>query len=289
MPTASRWGAFIDGIDRFDAPFFRIAPVEARLLDPQQRLLLETSWEALEEAGIDPAGLKGSRAGVFAGIGASDYRDLLSASAGNDLSTFYVATGTASSTAIGRVAFTLGLEGPAIAVDTACSSSLVAVHQAVVSLQRGESDLALAGGVHAILSPLATEIFVKAGMLSPDGRCKTFDAAADGFVRGEGCGMVVLKAPVGRRGGWGPDLGGGARLGGKSGRSERGTDGAERSGSGAGDRRGAEARGVGALGGGLPGGARDGGRSLVTRWRRTRRRRRTGRVGPRIVRCWWGR
>ena len=149
--------------------------------------------EALEEAGIDPAGLKGSRAGVFAGIGASDYRDLLSASAGNDLSTFYVATGTASSTAIGRVAFTLGLEGPAIAVDTACSSSLVAVHQAVVSLQRGESDLALAGGVHAILSPLATEIFVKAGMLSPDGRCKTFDAAADGFVRGEGCGMVVLK------------------------------------------------------------------------------------------------
>ena len=192
-PTAPRWGAFIDGIDRFDAPFFRIAPVEARLLDPQQRLLLETSWEALEEAGIDPAGLKGSRAGVFAGIGASDYRDLLSASAGNDLSTFYVATGTASSTAIGRVAFTLGLEGPAIAVDTACSSSLVAVHQAVVSLQRGESDLALAGGVHAILSPMATEIFVKAGMLSPDGRCKTFDAAADGFVRGEGCGMVVLK------------------------------------------------------------------------------------------------
>ena len=192
-PTAPRWGAFIDGIDRFDAPFFRIAPVEARLLDPQQRLLLETSWEALEEAGIDPVRLRGSRAGVFAGIGASDYRDLLSASAGNDLSTFYVATGTASSTAIGRVAFTLGLEGPAIAVDTACSSSLVALHQAVVSLQRGESNLALAGGVHAILSPLATEIFVKAGMLSPDGRCKTFDAAADGFVRGEGCGMVVLK------------------------------------------------------------------------------------------------
>ena len=192
-PTAHRWGAFIDSIDRFDAPFFRIAPVEARLLDPQQRLLLETSWEALEEAGIDPAGLKGSRAGVFAGIGASDYRDLLSANVGNELSTFYVATGTASSTAIGRVAFTLGLEGPAIAVDTACSSSLVALHQAVVSLQRGESDLALAGGVHAILSPLATEIFVKAGMLSPDGRCKTFDAAANGFVRGEGCGMVVLK------------------------------------------------------------------------------------------------
>ena len=193
VPGTVRWGAYVDGIDRFDAPFFRIAPVEARLLDPQQRLLLETSWEALEEAGIDPVRLRGSRTGVFAGICSSDYRDLLSASAGNDLSTFYVATGNSYSTAIGRVAFTLGLEGPAIAVDTACSSSLVAVHQAVAALQRGEADLALAGGVNAILAPMTTEIFVKAGMLAPDGRCKTFDAAADGYVRGEGCGMVVLK------------------------------------------------------------------------------------------------
>ena len=201
---AARWGsvpgrrayrgAFIDGIDRFDASFFRIAPVEARLLDPQQRLLLETSWEALEEAGIDPAGLRGSRTGVFAGIGSGDYRELLlSAGAGGERPTFYMATGNSYSTAIGRIAFTLGLEGPAIAVDTACSSSLVALHQAVVSLQRGESDLALAGGVNAILSPAATEIFAKAGMLAPDGRCKTFDASADGYVRGEGCGMVVLK------------------------------------------------------------------------------------------------
>ena len=188
----SRWGAYIEDVDRFDASFFRIAPVEARLLDPQQRLLLETSWEALEEAGIDPEVLKGSRAGVFAGISSSEYRELLSAD-GAEVSTLYAATGTSHSTAIGRVAFTLGLEGPAIAVDTACSSSLVALHQAVMSLQRGESDLALAGGVNAILSPVLTEIMVKAGMLSPDGRCKTFDAAADGFVRGEGCAMVVLK------------------------------------------------------------------------------------------------
>ena len=191
-PAAHRWGAFIDGVDRFDASFFRIAPVEARFLDPQQRLLLETSWEALEEAGIDPAGLRGSRAGVFAGIGASDYRELLSAGAA-DPATLYTATGTASSTAIGRIAFTLGLEGPAMAVDTACSSSLVAVSQAIASLQRGESDLALAGGVNVILSPMVTEIFVKSRMLAADGRCKTFDAAADGFGRGEGCGMVVLK------------------------------------------------------------------------------------------------
>ena len=191
--AGSRWGAYIEDIDRFDAAFFRIAPVEARLLDPQQRLLLETSWEALEEAGIDPAGLRGSRTGVFAGISSNDYQEYVSPGGGSDVLTLYTATGSSHSAAIGRIAFTLGLEGPAIAVDTACSSSLVALHQAVVSLQRGESDLALAGGVHAILSPMATEIFVKAGMLSPDGRCKTFDAAADGFVRGEGCAMVVLK------------------------------------------------------------------------------------------------
>ena len=187
------WGAYIEDIDRFDAAFFRIAPVEARFLDPQQRLLLETSWEALEEAGIDPSGLRGSRTGVFAGISSNDYQENLSPDGGDDVLTLYTATGSSHSTAIGRIAFTLGLEGPAMAVDTACSSSLVALHQAVASLQRGESDLALAGGVNAILSPLTTEIFTEAGMLSPDGRCKTFAAAADGYVRGEGCGMVVLK------------------------------------------------------------------------------------------------
>ena len=167
--------------------------MEARLLDPQQRLLLETSWEALEEAGIDPAGLRGSRTGVFAGIGSGDYRDLLSAGTGVERPSFYMTTGNSHSTAIGRVAFALGLEGPAMAVDTACSSSLVALHQAVASLQRGEADLALAGGVNALLSRANTELMAGAGMLAPDGRCKTFDAAADGYVRGEGCGMVVLK------------------------------------------------------------------------------------------------
>ena len=186
------WGCFLDGIDRFDAEFFRIAPVEARLMDPQQRLLLETSWAALEEAGIDPSVLRGSRTGVFAGLFSSDYRELIAQSRG-DSERLYAATGNTASAAIGRVAFALGLEGPAVAVDTACSSSLVAVHHAVSALERGEADLALAGGANAILSPVLTRAFTDGGMLAPDGQCKTFDAAADGYVRGEGCGIVVLK------------------------------------------------------------------------------------------------
>ena len=191
--SPAHWGGFVEGVDLFDAEFFRIAPVEARLLDPQQRLLLETSWEALESAGIDPGGLKGSRTGVYAGIATHDYADMMAASGEMDSGSVYIATGNTGSTAIGRVAFALGLEGPAVAVDTACSSSLVAVHQAASGLQRGEADLALAGGVNVLLSLLLTEAFRNGGMLSPDGRCKTFDASADGFVRGEGCGVVVLK------------------------------------------------------------------------------------------------
>nr|AAY00027.1 SA1_PKSC [uncultured bacterial symbiont of Discodermia dissoluta] len=188
----SRWGAFVHGIDQFDAEFFRIAPVEARYMDPQQRLLLETSWEALEEAGIAAGRLKGSRTGVYVGISSCDYRDWVSEAAETD-SSLYAATGNSGSTAIGRVAFALGLEGPAFAVDTACSSSLVAIHQAAVGLQRSEADLALAGGVHAILSLAPSELFATGGMLSPEGLCKTFDASANGFVRGEGCGVLVLK------------------------------------------------------------------------------------------------
>ena len=191
--SPAHWGGFVEDVDLFDAEFFRIAPVEARLLDPQQRLLLETSWQALESAGMDPGGLKGSRTGVYAGIATHDYADLMAASGEADSGSVYIATGNTGSTAIGRVAFALGLEGPAVAVDTACSSSLVAVHQAVSGLQRGEADLALAGGVNVLLSPFVTETFRNGGMLSPDGRCKTFDASADGFVRGEGCGVVVLK------------------------------------------------------------------------------------------------
>ena len=187
------WGAYLPELDRFDAEFFRISRVEAELMDPQQRLLLEVSWEALEDAGLDPGGLARSRTGVYAGISASDYRELLDLDGCDGAEGLYAATGMSFSTAIGRVAFALGLEGPAIAVDTACSSSLVAVHQAVAGLQRGEADLALAGGVNAIPTARVTRLLASAGMLAPDGRCKTFDAAADGYVRGEGCGMLVLK------------------------------------------------------------------------------------------------
>lgn len=183
-----RRGAFVDGIDLFDSRFFRISPIEARQMDPQQRMLLETTWEAVEDAAIDPYSLAGSRTGVFAGVGGSEYRDLI-ASRGQE----YSYSGTNEAVTVGRVAFALGLEGPAIPIDLACASSLAAVHQAVVSLQRTEVDLAIAGGVNAILSPRITEFLMDMGMLSLTGRCHAFDAAADGFVRGEGCGMVVLK------------------------------------------------------------------------------------------------
>ncbi len=192
---ACRFGAFIDGIDLFDAEFFRISPVEAQLLDPQQRLMLETSWRALEDAGIDPDRLKGSRTGVYIGISNMDYRfiNLDSSQTAEPAASLYAVSGTSLNTAAGRVAFALGLEGPAMAVDTACSSSLVATHQAVSALQRGEADTILAGGVQAIFSGRLTELRANARMLSPDGQCKAFDASANGFVRGEGCGIVVLK------------------------------------------------------------------------------------------------
>ena len=192
---ASRFAAFIESVEQFDPSFFRISPLEAQYLDPQQRLMLEMSWKALEDAGIDPDGLRGSRTGVYGGITHSDYREV-TGGIGNvtsPASSLYAATGTSSSTAIGRVSYVLGLQGPAISVDTACSSSLVAVHQAVSGLRQDESDLALAGGVSLILSAHVTESRANSGMLSPDGRCKTFDASANGYVRGEGCGMLVLK------------------------------------------------------------------------------------------------
>ena len=187
--AALRQGGFVEGLDRFDAKFFGIRPIEARTMDPRQRMLLETSWRALEDAGIDPGPLRGSRAGVYAGlVGGSEYRDLL-ASGGQDDS--YL--GTAASVALGRIAYTLGLMGPAVPVDATCASSLVAIHQAVAALRQGEVELALAGGVHAVLSPSVAKFMTEVGMLSKTGRCRAFDAAADGFVRGEGCGMVVLK------------------------------------------------------------------------------------------------
>ena len=197
---ACRFGAYLDldVLDRFDAAFFRISPVEAQLLDPQQRLILETSWRALEDAGIDPEGLKDSLTGVYAGISNNDYRGLIleateNAGPAEPAASLYAVTGTSLNTAIGRVAYALGLGGPAMAVDTACSSSLVATHQAVTGLQRGDADLALAGGVNVILSGRLLEFRANAGMLAPDGQCKTFDASANGYVRGEGCGILVLK------------------------------------------------------------------------------------------------
>ena len=185
---AYRHGAFIEGIDRFDARFFGIRPIEARTMDPRQRLLLETTWQALEDAGIDPGTLRGSRTGVYAGLGGSEYRDVI-AQGGEEVG--YL--GTAGSVAVGRVAFALGLSGPAMALDMTCASSLAALHQAVVGLERGEVDVALGGGVHAVLSPAVTKFMAELGLLSVSGRCRPFDADADGFVRGEGCGMVVLK------------------------------------------------------------------------------------------------
>ncbi|MGZ4767689.1 MAG: type I polyketide synthase [Ilumatobacteraceae bacterium] len=187
----TRWGGFLDGVDEFDNGFFGISPREAESLDPQQRLLLEVTWEALENANIPADRLFGSRAGVFLGIANSDYMRMLLADE-NEIDT-YTTTGNALSIAAGRLAYVLGAQGPAISVDTACSSSLVAVHLAVQSLRSRESDLALAGGVNLILSPELTINFSRARMMAADGRCKTFDAAADGYVRSEGCGMVVLK------------------------------------------------------------------------------------------------
>src|SRR5262245_20355024 len=182
----TRDGGFVDAIERFDAAFFGISPREALMLDPQQRLLLETTWEALEHAGIAPESLAGTRGGVFVGIGGVDYYQRLAAGAAADIDA-YVASGNAHSTASGRLSFTLNLHGPCVSIDTACSSSLVAVHLACQSLRQRECDVALAGGVNLLLSPTIHLNHSRARMLAPDGRCKAFDAAADGFVRSEGC------------------------------------------------------------------------------------------------------
>ena len=188
----SRFGGFLDGIDGFDPEFFGISPREAVWIDPQQRLMLETTWEGLERAGYSPSSLRGSRSGVFVGVATNEYSHLLSAESVEKIEPHFI-TGNALNAISGRVAFALGLEGPAVAVDTACSSSLVAVHQACQALHSGDCDLALAGGVNVLLSPVSTIAASRARMLSPVGRCKTFDASADGYVRGEGCGILVLK------------------------------------------------------------------------------------------------
>jgi acyl transferase domain-containing protein/acyl-CoA synthetase (AMP-forming)/AMP-acid ligase II/acyl carrier protein len=187
----TRWGGFLQGVDLFDAPFFRISPREAAHMDPQQRLLLEVTWEALEHAGLAPDKLAGSETGVFIGISSNDYSQLRNSDP--RLIDAYVGTGNAHSIAANRLSYFFDLRGPSIAIDTACSSSLVAVHQACQSLRDRECSMALAGGVNVILSPDLTIAFSQAQMMSSDGRCKTFDDDADGYVRAEGCGLVVLK------------------------------------------------------------------------------------------------
>jgi phthiocerol/phenolphthiocerol synthesis type-I polyketide synthase C len=189
--TCLRWGGFLDEVDSFDAGFFGIFPREAVHMDPQQRLLLEVAWEALEDAGQTLDAVQGSRCGVFVGISTNDYVQLCLQQP-DDLEPYW-STGNAFCLAANRISYFLDLKGPSLAVDTACSSSLVATHLAFNSLRNGECDMALAGGVNVILTPTVSKSFAQGGGLSPDGRCRAFDASANGMVRSEGVGVVVLK------------------------------------------------------------------------------------------------
>ena len=190
----TKWGGFVSDVAGFDAEFFGITPHEAKAMDPQHRMLLEVTWEALEHAGIPADSLGGTRTGVIMGMASSDYT-IVNIERRAEIDA-YLSTGNPHNTAVGRISYLLGLQGPSVAVDTACSSSLVAVHLACQSLRLRESDLVLAGGVQLSLSPFTSIALSKWSALSPRGRCHTFDAAADGFVRGEGTGVVVLKRLV---------------------------------------------------------------------------------------------
>ena len=187
----TRWGGFLKQVDQFDAQFFGIIPREASSMDPQQRLLLEVAWEAIEDAGQIPERLANTPTGVFIGISTYDYGDLLLKAYGPGDP--YAGTGNTLCIAANRLSYVFDFRGPSLAVDTACSSSLVAVHLACRSLWQGECTMALAGGVNVILLPQININFTKAGFLANDGRCKTFDARANGYVRSEGAGVVILK------------------------------------------------------------------------------------------------
>ena len=188
---STKWGGFLDDVHGFDPIFFRVMPIEAARIDPQHRLVMEVAWEALESAGIDPTGLAYSKTGVFIGLSHSDhdrllYQDRARIDGYNGPNTYHCF-------AANRLSFFLNVRGPSLAVDTACSSALVAIHLACQSLRSGESDLALAGGVNLNLTPEEFIALSFLGVMAADGRCKTFDARADGFVRGEGCGVLALK------------------------------------------------------------------------------------------------
>ncbi|MEM1070534.1 MAG: type I polyketide synthase, partial [Planctomycetota bacterium] len=190
----TRWGGFVDDVDRFDATFFGVSPREAERMDPQQRLLLEVVWQAMEYGALVPADYRGSRTGVFVGVGGVDYSRIpVQLDDYYEQITAYSGTGNALSIVSNRISYTLDLRGPSLSVDTACSSSLVAAHMAIRSLRSGESDAAIVGGVNLILTPETTLAFSQAQMLSRTGQCRPFDADAAGYVRGEGCGAVILK------------------------------------------------------------------------------------------------
>ena len=184
-------GGFLSGVDLFDAAFFGISPREAAAMDPQHRLTLEVAWEALENSGYSPGALQGTSVGIYLGIANNDYGR--AALADIDNIDAYTGSGNSPAMVAGRLSYVLGLHGPSLAIDTSCSSSLVAVHLACAALRAAECNVALAGGVNLILSPESNIALSKAHMMARDGRCKTFDDAADGYVRSEGCGIIVLK------------------------------------------------------------------------------------------------
>src|ERR1700735_4552482 len=189
----TRRAGFVDDVTGFDAPFFGMSAREVRLMDPQHRILLETAWRAVEHSGTAPTDLANTNTGVFVGLATHDYLGMASGDLTFPEIEAYMAIGTSNAAAAGRISFRLGLQGPSLAVDTACSSSLVAIHQACQALRLGECDLALAGGANVLLTPATMITLSSAHMPAPDGRCKTFDAAADGYARGEGCGVIVIK------------------------------------------------------------------------------------------------
>ncbi|WP_166923294.1 SDR family NAD(P)-dependent oxidoreductase [Flavobacterium poyangense] len=190
--TLCKWGGFLDGIDEFDPLFFNISPIEAELMDPQQRLVLQEVYHALEDAAIAIHTIKGTDTGVFIGVSSSDYSTLLKEQT-NQTGMAQFATGSAHSVLVNRLSYIFDLHGPSEPIDTACSSSLIAIHRAAEHIRNGHGTMAIAGGVNAILSPELTLSFSQAGMLSKDGRCKTFDQTANGYVRGEGVGILILK------------------------------------------------------------------------------------------------